>query len=266
MELQLKSLVRRHSFFRHSRSHILVLDRDMPPPPLPATSHLTSIDVLSPSIGLSRLSIVEATPSPYQSWTPFERKEPIPTDKKPVDVLHSSSSPSSHSPPASISISPRRSRSRSRSRSPRSPCHRHPSPTSTAITTPPSPRDSKLPDVLPPPSSPEQDEGLVQPPDDEEIIRDSPESPPPDPIDEPSSPMSPATPTPPPPPMLPPPPASPLEGKGSMKMEVPKEAISDQDELEEGELLVADDDPTLQYPSQSPPPPSGVIWGLVGLM
>ncbi|EKM74756.1 hypothetical protein AGABI1DRAFT_132875 [Agaricus bisporus var. burnettii JB137-S8] len=201
--------------------------RDMPPPPLPTTSHLMSIDVVSPSSDFARLSVVSATPSPYQPWTPFERKDPIPTDTKTETEVS----------PLSIS------RSRSRSHSP---CHRHVSPTSTAITTPPSPRAEKLPgrDSSEPviiPDSPEPVE-LVQPVKDEEVIRDSPESPPPEPVDEPSSPMSPPTPTP--PPMLPPQPASPLEGKGAIEIE---------DELEEGELPSLSDEGWTASPS---PPPS----------
>ncbi|KAF7764092.1 hypothetical protein Agabi119p4_8629 [Agaricus bisporus var. burnettii] len=204
-----------------------VTPRDMPPPPLPTTSHLMSIDVVSPSSDFARLSVVSATPSPYQPWTPFERKDSIPTDTKTETEVS----------PLSIS------RSHSRSHSP---CHRHVSPTSTAIMTPPSPRAEKLPgrDSSEPviiPDSPEPVE-LVQPVKDEEVIRDSPESPPPEPVDEPSSPMSPPTPTP--PPMLPPQPASPLEGKGTIEIE---------DELEEGELPSLSDEGWTASPS---PPPS----------
>lgn len=142
----------------------------MPPPPLPSTSsdlaHLASFDGTSPSADFAQLSLVsprtDLTPSPFQPWAPFERKE-HPTkvgheDKMEVDI----SSTSANSPPASVSP-------RSRSRSPHSP-RRHSSPTSTAVTTPPSPREPKLPDV---PSS--------QPP-----IADSPESPPHIQVDTPS--------------------------------------------------------------------------------
>ncbi|KAF9446177.1 hypothetical protein P691DRAFT_733735 [Macrolepiota fuliginosa MF-IS2] len=133
----------------------------------------------------SKVQLNNSTQSPFQPWAPFERKAQLPLqavhqeDKMDVDIDTHTHTPSARSPQTSISP-------RSRSRSPHSPRqHLHPSPTSTAITTPPSPREPKLPDVIP-----------LSPPPSQRPIADSPESPPNISIDTPS-PMTPIIPIPP---------------------------------------------------------------------
>ncbi|KAF5347350.1 hypothetical protein D9756_010001 [Leucocoprinus leucothites] len=184
-----------------------------------ANLRLASFDGTSPSTPFSRLSLASSSrldgQSPYQPWAPFVRKETpedAVDDKMDIDIQPTSTIPitspphisaSPHSPPTSVSPrtpSPSGSRSRSRSTttqekskstspspSPRSRSGRRrvsASPTSTAITTPPSPRDSKLPDVVPlpvPTPSPPHTTTVTT-----EEIQESPESPPEISIDTPS--------------------------------------------------------------------------------
>ncbi|KXN90228.1 SET domain-containing protein 3 [Leucoagaricus sp. SymC.cos] len=284
---------------------ILNVVREMPPPPLPSSSSndlsylpLTSFDGTSPSTSFSRLSLASTrsanvddnTPSPYQPWAPFarkdnrkekERKEDAPppkadrNDENKMDIDANSHdeppppsttveetpriipSPSPRSPPITLS-----SRSRSRSQSARS---RSRSASSTAITTPPSPREPKLPDIAPPPptapsSPPRQQESapeivVLVPEVEDEPIRDSPESPPQIVVDLTSRSPSPIRPTPSPPPRTHSPSPAPVPASAPVleaeSTSTPPPAL-DGDEKEDGEI---EDEMDMQVDAVSPKTP-----------